>query len=61
MKETASRHVKCSKGPTMSEKESNFGNASYEARLKLVSPGVQFCNSHLTQSLIFRSIFAFAF
>lgn len=61
MKEIPSRHVKCIKGLTMSEEESSFENASYEAHLKLVSPGVlQFCNSHLTQSLIFAPIFAFA-
>lgn len=61
MKETASRHVKCIKGPTMSEEESSFENASYAARLKLVSPGIlQFCNSHLTQSWIFTPIFVFA-
>lgn len=54
MKETASRHVKCIKAPTGSEEESSFKNASHEAHLKLVSPGIlQFCNSHFTQSLIF--------
>lgn len=61
MKETPSRHVKCIKGPTMSEEESSFENASYEACLKLMSLGIlQFCNSHLAQSLIFAPIFAFA-
>lgn len=51
--------VKCIKDPTMSEEESSFENASYEARLKLVSPRVQFCNSYLTP--IFTPVFAFAF
>lgn len=45
----------------MSTEESSFENASYEACLTLVSPGVlQFCNSHLTEPLIFTPIFVFA-
>lgn len=48
MKETASRHVKCLKDPTMSEEESSFENASCEAHLELVFPEVEICNSHLT-------------